>query len=1485
MNNIELYIASNRVEFNEQVDILYNYQLDDINKPTAVKNAFTKTITIPGTNTNNKVFGEIWKLDRVQGSGGLSGSEFNSTKKTDFQLFKDGDLIETGYCKLQDITLNGNEILYSITLYGGLGDFFYNLTENTSDGSKLKLSDLVYENDEDLKYTINMDTVKEAWDSLSRKTNNKWQTINFASCYDGAPKNFDSSHILINTKNTTIRPTVKDNEVYGFYEGFVLGNLEESLTKDEVRDYRSYLQRPVIRMKKIIEAICDPTNNGGYNVYLDPDFFNDKNPYWNDTWLTLPMISNLELGNASDVIEDSTLVAGINRGDVEGYMETPLDLTLGNYPENLAEVSVMAKIATNSVNHYSNIINWDWFGTHKWYGSLFVQMVAYNGNQVVGASESWNLTTLGEEKGRTGYGVNSDYTDYPKGHYDPSPLNTTIINAVGTFDRNGYMVNGNPFNFYFTIKNLNAPIDRLALRFFWGCNKKKKNRTDGHKNALFAEQGDYNRQYHLVYAGDIETTVTATSFKGIAGDSLGRTGTKIDKYSLLNTKNTPADYLLSFAKMFGLYFVKDPLEKKISILTRNSYYYRDDIVDLTDFIDKGDTISINPTYIQNKWVTFNPEQDKSGFYDSYQLSNGHTYGEKRVDTGYSFDGDEVNLMEGNCIKAGIEGHMKSKYFSQYRGDSSVRPWMIGMTYNLYKDQDTIEQEPIVVGGTLYGINEKDGFKFYDLFPKVSFENDGKGLDGNNVLLFYSGMIKLNEGRSNDVRYILSDDTVYQAKLNDGQPCWLFSATDDTIYGKKICHTLTEIPVFERYLTSENGNNVQQSLDYGAPRELFAVGYEYGEAKTIYDAFWSDYISDLYNENTKVLTCYVNLYSLRDKHKCDLNELMRKFYFYDNAIWRINKITDYNVASPSTTVIDFIKVNDINNYTSKSVTKPNVLNLELSKYYVSPSGETITATVTAVSGDAWTISYTQGLTVSRTSGTGTMTFNVTVPKQDDGEVHRYTVIARSATSQVQKTITQNAEGYIIVTEKGDFIDKDIPYDGGVVTLNVESPYPWNAVSSSNVPTFSTLNGQSSMDITVTFPNTNRIDELNVTVDFTEQFGNSAKWEKKQLPIPELLYKRDGGAITVEASRAGINFTTPEWLSYSDNGNGKYVFSAERNPTDYEREGVIAAEGISVKVKQEYGAALFEISPTSFYFQSIGGTITALITNEGNHYWEVVSHPDWIKIAPTYGFNTSLISIVATEDENDYRKGTITIRDNNTGITYELPVEQQETQIRRFITVPSTFSIPNLAGSYEYVIASSEEFELTSSSGSIGSWRKVGDNKVVIDASENPYEWERTSYITARLIRHPDVSGTTTVIQDATPPPPPSTRWVSIGAASGWMLYNEHSEKYAAVGGGLHIYFTVNGTTAEVLRSSDHFLNVGEMENLTPVGTVDVELPIEETVVTINVSCDGDNSKPNLYLNGKTFKVGGGEYVSITANIGGDVLSYDVPGQTIAIVEDD
>ena len=151
---IKLFLNDIQVDWSEDFSILMTYQTEDLNNPTIVKNAYSKTISIPGTKKNNSIFGNYYQLDRyvISHSGNTTiGVEYDPSKRIPFKIYNDANLIESGYAQLDSISLNENEITYNITLYGGLGDFFYELAYKET-GEKLTLADLTYKPDAGLAF-------------------------------------------------------------------------------------------------------------------------------------------------------------------------------------------------------------------------------------------------------------------------------------------------------------------------------------------------------------------------------------------------------------------------------------------------------------------------------------------------------------------------------------------------------------------------------------------------------------------------------------------------------------------------------------------------------------------------------------------------------------------------------------------------------------------------------------------------------------------------------------------------------------------------------------------------------------------------------------------------------------------------------------------------------------------------------------------------------------------------------------------------------------------------------------------------------------------------------------------------------------------------------------------------------------------------------------------------------------------------------------
>ena len=137
-------------------------------------------------------------------------------------------------------------------------------------------------------------------------------------------------------------------------------------------------------------------------------------------------------------------------------------------------------------------------------------------------------------------------------------------------------------------------------------------------------------------------------------------------------------------------------------------------------------------------------------------------------------------------------------------------------------------------------------------------------------------------------------------LNDGVPCWLLGAGGSGTHG-------LNIPIFQRY---DYGNTalISDSLDFGVPRQMDIPGVRIKKGCTIYERGWQRYLSDRYDVNTKVMTCRVNFAGMQVNQ-----ELLRKFYWYDNTLWVLNAIRNYSLTTFDPVECEFVQVQDKDNY--------------------------------------------------------------------------------------------------------------------------------------------------------------------------------------------------------------------------------------------------------------------------------------------------------------------------------------------------------------------------------------------------------------------------------------------------------------------------------------------------------------------------------------------------------------------------------------------
>jgi len=368
---IELYIDNNRVDLDKEISIEFTYNSLDISNPTAIKNSFSKTVNLPGTANNNKIFGEYWRLDRniIENENNLIGISFDARKRVPFVLTNSGAIVESGYLQLNTIVRKDEIVQYNITLYGGLGDFFYNLMMN-EDGTEKTLADIYYHwkpvmtyddnkpvftrDEENTKYVMNWDihTITRAYENLAKQpvgsliTNDVFITNDILPIpiYNGYYEDFGNDKMIIGdfdnqfalsgfyrgsngeevpvllrtiynsklpqslTEDDKTYTTIADDTISNYKYGMVTVGRE--MEPYEAQDLRISRMNVGLRLSTFLSRVAEPENNGGYTVNYDEAIL--KSPYFKYSWIML---------DKPDFDESETQYDA-NAGEIDGNAES-----------------------------------------------------------------------------------------------------------------------------------------------------------------------------------------------------------------------------------------------------------------------------------------------------------------------------------------------------------------------------------------------------------------------------------------------------------------------------------------------------------------------------------------------------------------------------------------------------------------------------------------------------------------------------------------------------------------------------------------------------------------------------------------------------------------------------------------------------------------------------------------------------------------------------------------------------------------------------------------------------------------------------------------------------------------------------------------------------------------------------------------------------------------------------------------------------------
>lgn len=100
------------------------------------------------------------------------------------------------------------------------------------------------------------------------------------------------------------------------------------------------------------------------------------------------------------------------------------------------------------------------------------------------------------------------------------------------------------------------------------------------------------------------------------------------------------------------------------------------------------------------------------------------------------------------------------------------------------------------------------------------------------------------------------------------------------------------------------DNILNTVDFAIPEVTYTPGILMDNALGIYNKYWTDYISDMYSPDTRIIEiwCYIK----------DLDSNFRRFHIYENSRWILNKVDSWNPENGYCKAT-FMKVNDRNKY--------------------------------------------------------------------------------------------------------------------------------------------------------------------------------------------------------------------------------------------------------------------------------------------------------------------------------------------------------------------------------------------------------------------------------------------------------------------------------------------------------------------------------------------------------------------------------------------
>lgn len=630
---LRLFIENREIELTENVQVAITKQFEDLSNPTNIINDWSKTVSIPFTENNNRIFGYIFRPDRkiVSGSNSNVGLYFNPLMKMNFRLEWDSSIVMVGYAKMTEITETDNGGFYSITLFGELGKVFQDIQKITFDTTTDDTDYLIDGNQYVAEY-INRSLVYNSWNSEGQTTaalKKIGETgYSVTDIIGFAPNNSFSEGFDYTTFQASSDETNTFIDFFG--DSFTQDTgispetvIPNGLLPREVGEYRSYLQLPFVYWNKLFQIFQEKAQEiTGYEFDLDADWFNSSNPYWyNLVYMLKPFSTKKEQGatnyytlSSQDIMwsgsgwttkhiaqtmsyysdENIKLANAFNVFPVRFTTSKDYSL-LSNFSLGL-NLSVPAKIVSSVI--YPTYLSND--------NALKIEVELYDGSDVLKDSQKLLVCNSNYTGSKAGYDeiVICDSSQYTTG-YDVFRINPILHFNVMEYNFSDSVT----FKITAQWVNNNAPF--------------KSNNADYTPNTTLRS----NAQTLQI---QIDTKSKSNSYFTLN--------------DLWNNDFNLFGEILKYCKMYRISVSVDEFRKKIIFKPINKYFESYTVSNWTNKIDKSKNFVVTPITFENKYILFNYKDNGTKMGDEYNKKHGVNYGDYRLVTDYNFNSETKKLF-------------------------------------------------------------------------------------------------------------------------------------------------------------------------------------------------------------------------------------------------------------------------------------------------------------------------------------------------------------------------------------------------------------------------------------------------------------------------------------------------------------------------------------------------------------------------------------------------------------------------------------------------------------------------------------------------------------------------------------------------------------------------------------------------------------------------------------------------------------------------